>query len=115
MPSRSVPRPRLAFAQQLIHTATIRLRHPPKRAAPIYLTQEWSDLRRRLIGQLGYGCEKCGRTRDDQGQSVRIYLDHRVELIDHGDPFDETNLQLLCASCHTNKTVAERIKRLSQG
>ena len=43
-----------------------------------------------------------------------MYVDHRVELKDGGAPLDRRNVWLLCGSCHTRKTVAERARRTAE-
>ena len=40
-----------------------------------------------------------------------MFADHIVELKDGGAPYDLNNGQCLCGSCHTRKTVAERVRR----
>jgi 5-methylcytosine-specific restriction enzyme A len=83
----------------------------PKKAAAFYLTPQWRGLISHLIGIRGRICEKCGRTRADDGAPIRIYGDHIIELKDGGALLDPSGIQLLCPSCHTAKTVAERKKR----
>lgn len=80
---------------------------PPKQAAPIYSTPEYAAWRRAVIARAAGRCQRpgCGR------EGVRLFADHVVELQDGGDPFDVTNGQALCGSCHTAKTAAERAKR----
>lgn len=47
-----------------------------------------------------YRCAKCGcRPRI-------LFVDHKVELRDGGAPLDQANLEPLCGSCHTTKTLA---------
>ena len=81
---------------------------PAKTADAFYLSPEWRELMGRLIAKRGRKCEKCGRT------GTRIFGDHIIELQDGGEPLDENNVMLLCGSCHTDKTVAARAKRLSE-
>ena len=81
---------------------------PSKKADAFYLSPEWRALMARLIKARGRKCEECGRT------GTRIFGDHVVELQDGGEPLDENNVMLLCGSCHTDKTVAARAKRLSE-
>lgn len=82
-------------------------RPPKKTAAPFYSSPEWRALIARLIAVRGRRCERqgCGR------QHCRIYGDHVVELADGGEPLEETNIELLCGSCHTAKTAEARARR----
>lgn len=86
---------------------TRRVKPSPKVADEFYTSSAWRALLRSIIAERGRRCEKCGKT------GVRIYGDHIVELKDGGAPLDRRNCQLLCASCHTRKTAAERAKRMS--
>jgi 5-methylcytosine-specific restriction endonuclease McrA len=102
---------RFAQVPQRVALADTRLvRMPPKLADKFYLTPEWRALMRRLIEERGRRCEKCGRS-SAGGQRLRIFGDHIHELKDGGAPLDPQNISLLCGSCHTAKTAAERTKR----
>jgi 5-methylcytosine-specific restriction protein A len=101
----SRPKPRLAAAPS-------RIRPPAKVGDPFYDSQEWRILVARLIAVRGRRCEKCGRTRDAEGRSIRVYADHITELRDGGSLLDPAGIQLLCALCHGSKTQAERVKRM---
>ena len=83
---------------------------PPKRADELYLSPEWFELRDRVRREAGGRCQMsgCGR------REARMYVDHRVELRDGGAPLDRTNVWLLCGSCHTRKTIAERARRAAE-
>lgn len=67
----------------------------------------------------GQRCEACGKTRDDDGRSVRLIADHIVERRDGGADFDPANIQLLCirlnadgqGGCHNRKTTVARHRR----
>ncbi|HEV2100672.1 MAG TPA: HNH endonuclease signature motif containing protein [Stellaceae bacterium] len=77
----------------------------PHRAAPIYTSPEWRQFIGAIIRKRGRRCEDCERT------GCRIFGDHIVELKDGGEPFEETNIRLLCGSCHTAKTARARAAR----
>jgi 5-methylcytosine-specific restriction endonuclease McrA len=97
---------RLAGLTSRVAVLDTRTARPPvKKAAPFYLSPEWRALMDRLIAERGRRCEECGCT------GCRIYGDHVVELQDGGAALDETNIKLLCGSCHTRKTAAERARR----
>ena len=97
-------RPRLEMAR--LQTA----KPPPKRADKFYLSREWFELRDWVRHEAGGRCQMpgCGR------REARMYVDHRVELRDGGAPLDRTNVWLLCGSCHTRKTIAERARRAAE-
>lgn len=78
---------------------------PPKVADPFYKTREWVALVASVIEERGRRCECCGRI------GCRIFGDHIVELQDGGAPLDRANVRLLCGSCHSLKTAAERARR----
>ncbi len=88
-----------------------RVKPMPKAAAAFYATREWRGLVAAVIGQRGRRCEQCGKTHDDSGRPVRIFGDHVIELKDGGAPLDARNIALLCGSCHTRKSAAERAQR----
>src|SRR6266446_3996854 len=81
-----------------------------KPTLPFYKTQEWTQLVARVIRTRGRRCENptCPR----EGVLTRIFADHIIEIRDGGALFDENNIQLLCGSCHTTKTLQMRKERL---
>ena len=76
---------------------------------------DWRALVAHLIEVRGRQCEgvlddgtPCGRTR------CRIFGDHIEEVRDNPERrLDETNVQLLCGSCHTIKTNRVRLARMN--
>lgn len=96
--------PRLKTMPPRIDRLDHRLRQP-KMAAGFYASREWQAARQLAIGLAAYRCSKCG------ARGVRLFVDHIVELADGGAEFDQGNLQVLCGSCHTLKTHAERERR----
>jgi 5-methylcytosine-specific restriction endonuclease McrA len=78
-----------------------------KKADNFYHSVEWTVLIASVIKERGRRCEECGRI------GTRIFGDHIRELRDGGAPLDRRNLRLLCGSCHSLKTAAERAKRMA--
>ena len=97
-------RPRLAVAN--LQTA----KPPPKTANSFYSSREWIELRDRVRREAGGRCQVPGCGRAER----RMYVDHRVELKDGGAPLDRGNVWLLCGSCHSLKTAAERASRTAE-
>jgi 5-methylcytosine-specific restriction protein A len=60
----------------------------------------WLKLRAQVLREEEY-CQGCGRWRDD-----RDHVDHIVPL-SQGGTNDRENLQRLCLSCHSRKTMGE--------
>jgi 5-methylcytosine-specific restriction endonuclease McrA len=89
-----------------LHTA----KPPPKRADKFYLSPEWLELRDRVRFDAAGRCQAPGCGRIER----RMFVDHRVELQDGGQPLDRKNVWLLCGSCHTRKTAAERARRTAE-
>ena len=87
----------------------------PKRADPLYLTQQYAIWRQAVAARAGYRCQavdngrRCRKAMPDH----RLFADHVVELQDGGAAFDPANGQCLCGAHHTVKTMAARAKRLS--
>jgi 5-methylcytosine-specific restriction enzyme A len=81
---------------------------PAKITEKLYSSTAWLGLMARLRKQRGNRCEHCNATK------VRTIGDHIVELSDGGAALDPANVQLLCWSCHTIKTNAERAKRIAK-
>lgn len=48
------------------------------------------------------------------GSREHLQADHIVEIADGGSPFDESNLQTLCDTCHDIKTAAVRARRAAE-
>jgi 5-methylcytosine-specific restriction enzyme A len=97
-------KPRVGLAN--LQTATA----PAKTADKFYCSLEWIALRDRVRREVGGRCQApgCGRI------EARMYVDHRVELKDGGAPLDRRNVWLLCGSCHSLKTAAERARRTAE-
>jgi 5-methylcytosine-specific restriction protein A len=69
-----------------------------------YASRTWLALRTLVMVRDAYMCRACGVS---TGQSAHI--DHIVPHSGDWERFtDEANLQTLCASCHSAKTVRER-------
>lgn len=81
---------------------------PPKRVDPHYLSAEHQAWRSAVIKRAGGQCKKCGRS------GCRLFADHIIELRDGGAPFDVTNGEALCGSCHSTKTATARAARLAR-
>ena len=65
--------------------------------------KRWAGVRRRVLDRDGWRCRKCGAY-------GRLEVDHVQPLkgAEGIDPYDETNLQTLCAwPCHSDKTAVE--------
>ena len=64
-----------------------------------YYTLQWSALRKAVLVEACYTCAACGQVQ------LALEVDHIVKH--DGDPgkfWDRSNLQALCAPCHTRKT-----------
>jgi len=64
-----------------------------------YYREQWRRLREQVLVAAGYTCALCGVIHH------QLEVDHIVKH--EGDPalfWDITNLQVLCAPCHTRKT-----------
>ena len=97
-------RPRLAVAN--LQTA----KPPPKTANSFYSSRGWIELRDRVRREAGGRCQApdCGRI------EARMFVDHIRELQDGGAPLERSNAWLLCGSCHSHKTAAERARRVGR-
>ena len=69
----------------------------------------WKAIRQRVLDRAGFRCESCSR-------AGRLECDHRKPMFRYPniDPWDESNLQALCRSCHIQKTRLERITPTTQ-
>lgn len=70
-----------------------------KRVNPFYKTAVWANLRRMVLERDPF-CRICGLQKSDS-------VDHIVPLRAGGAMYDENNLQGLCHSCHSRKTIME--------
>jgi 5-methylcytosine-specific restriction enzyme A len=105
---------RLATLQPRVATLDTRsAKPPPKTAAPFYLSPEWRALMTEIIAERGRRCEDKLCTKPHR-TGIRVFGDHIVELKDGGAPLDKANIRLVCGSCHTRKTAAERAKRMAR-
>ena len=62
--------------------------------------RRWAKVRRLVLDQSGWRCEKCGK-------AGILQVDHKTPLKDGGDLYDLANLQTLCVADHWAKTAAE--------
>lgn len=83
-----------------------RARPEPKRADRFYSTPEWREARALSLALNLWRCAACDR------RDVRLYVDHKVELKDGGDPLAQSNLEPLCGACHSAKTAKHRAERM---
>jgi 5-methylcytosine-specific restriction protein A len=100
--------PRLpTFDSRLKLFDTRKLKPPPKVTENFYGSAEWKAARAATLKRDKYTCvvPGCGR------REGRMFVDHIKERKDGGADFDLENLQTLCGSHHTSKTIAERVKR----
>ena len=77
-----------------------------QQAKQFYESTAWRNLRKMKINRQPF-CEECKKF----NQIVRAEcVDHIVEIKDGGAPLDMDNLQSLCRSCHSRKTLQGRNK-----
>lgn len=88
-----------------------RIATPPKVAKAVYGTPEFARWRRHVIARAGNQCEAIDCKTPNRGAGGRLYADHIKEISDGGAPYDLSNGQSLCASCHSRKTARARAKR----
>ena len=67
-----------------------------KRFAWIYQSKRWKALRAKLLNERGAQCERCYSI----GADGEIQVHHRIPVSLGGDIWDESNLIVLCRSCH---------------
>lgn len=101
----------LPMLQPRVTTASLRTAtSPPKTSDRFYSSSNWLQLRNRVRFEAAGRCQAPGCGRAER----RMFVDHIVELQDGGAPLARSNLWLLCGSCHTRKTVAERSRRTAR-
>ena len=63
--------------------------------------RKWAKVRLQVLASAGHRCAECSR-------AGRLEIDHRIPLhVDASDPYDLSNLQAMCRSCHIAKTSLE--------
>lgn len=93
---------------------TRKVRPEPSRGDPSpYRSERWVKFRKEIIAERGRRCEDPEHD-PTKSASVRLYLDHIIELKDGGPMYERSNLMLRCPSCHTAKTLRERGKRAAK-
>lgn len=71
-----------------------------RHGAHIYGSRRWKGVRVQVLRRDGWRCVSCG-------SAGRLEVDHVKPIRDGGAPYDMSNLQALCPSCHTRKTRLE--------
>lgn len=68
-----------------------------------YRTPRWIETRKRKL-QITPFCEECRK-----GGTITIgkIVDHIIPIKQGGEPYDLNNLQTLCWSCHSRKSIQE--------
>ena len=68
-----------------------------------YRTPKWVETRKRKL-QLSPFCEECRKGGTIVPGKI---VDHIIPIKQGGEPFDLNNLQTLCWSCHSRKSIHE--------
>jgi 5-methylcytosine-specific restriction endonuclease McrA len=71
---------------------------PPRQHNRFYYTSEWKKARKEFLLEHPI-CVCCGRP--------AVIVDHVVPIKDGGDPLEPSNLQALCWSCHSRKSIED--------
>ena len=67
-----------------------------------YSSQEWLEVRYKVLSQYGASCMLCNATRFD---GVKLHVDHILPRSKHPDlALDFYNLQVLCEHCNVGKS-----------
>ena len=80
-----------------------------KRVDPFYLSKEWKAVRIQRIRLDNWRCLHCGvSVRGKAKGGATPHVDHVVpRRTEPARALDISNMQTLCASCHSRKTVME--------
>ncbi len=72
-----------------------------------YQSQEWRELRYRVLREQKGRCQACGMTAKD---GAKLHVDHIIP-ISHNPrlQLDPNNLQILCEDCNLGKGATDRI------
>ena len=74
-----------------------------KESAAFYHSSEWRHKRENFLVEHPF-CEECRK----YGRLTKaVVVDHIIPLRQGGEPFDDGNLQSLCSSCHSSKSIKE--------
>ena len=71
---------------------------------PIYSTARWKRLRKSVLAR-NPECQA------DDCDRLAVHVDHIVPMSDGGAAFETNNLQALCRSCHSRKTIMENNRK----
>ncbi len=74
----------------------------------VYNTPEYRRARLMAMKNANYVCEFCA----SQGDIIvsDLHCDHIIPLSKGGAPFDTENMQILCRTCHLNKTKGRSLR-----
>jgi len=75
----------------------------PNAAQRGYCDARWFAIRKRILLRDAYQCKSCGRICQQKGEA---HVDHIIPR-DQGGSDEGSNLQVLCRSCHSRKTLEE--------
>ena len=109
---------KIKMLRPLVPTSSGRtIRIEPKRADPIYHSEEHKRWREQVLFDASFRCQwvESGSRCTKAAPQHRLFADHIKELRDGGAPFDPANGQCLCGAHHTRKTVQARAERLGAG
>ena len=81
---------------------------PPR--DPRYDTARWARLRTRIIKRDGGTCVRPG-CQTDTSQPRTLHVDHIHEVRDDGAFWDPANLETLCRTHHSAKTLERKAER----
>ena len=73
-----------------------------RRHLPLFRTRRWKGLRLAVLNAANWTCATCGRYGNE--------VDHRRPLQHGGKAWTPANLQVLCRSCHIEKTRRENTR-----
>ena len=68
-----------------------------------YKTQIWKAVRRRHLNSHPF-CEECLK---NGKRTAAVIVDHIIPIKQGGAKYSENNLQSLCQSCHSSKSIKE--------
>jgi 5-methylcytosine-specific restriction endonuclease McrA len=90
--------------KHLRHRATLKAKARTKQQDGFYQSKRWRRVREAVLMLNGGWCQVCGK---EPATGKQLHVDHIQPREQGGAPYDHGNLQVLCASCHSKKTVRE--------